>query len=81
MSSSETETQALRQLTAQIVTAYVSSHDVAAETLPDLVRSVHGALAGAGTGFSGSASTATPAPARAPCTERTRSGRVSAATS
>lgn len=48
MSSSETETQALRQLTAQIVTAYVSSHDVAAETLPDLVRSVHGALAGAG---------------------------------
>ncbi|OOL17699.1 MucR family transcriptional regulator [Bombella intestini] len=46
--SSETETQALRQLTAQIVTAYVSSHDVAAEALPDLVRSVHGALADAG---------------------------------
>ena len=38
----------IRTLTAQIVTAYVSSHDVAAETLPDLVRSVHGALAGAG---------------------------------
>ncbi|MBA5727663.1 MucR family transcriptional regulator [Bombella mellum] len=46
--SSETETQDLRQLTAQIITAYVSSHDVAAESLPDLVRSVHGALAGAG---------------------------------
>ncbi|MCL1496224.1 MucR family transcriptional regulator [Parasaccharibacter sp. TMW2.1882] len=41
-------TVTIRTLTAQIVTAYVSSHDVAAETLPDLVRSVHGALAGAG---------------------------------
>lgn len=46
--SSETEKQDLRQLTAQIITAYVSSHDVAAEALPDLVQSVHGALAGAG---------------------------------
>ncbi|MCX5616586.1 MucR family transcriptional regulator [Bombella sp. TMW 2.2559] len=47
--SSETETHDLRQLTAQIITAYVSSHDVASEALPDLVRSVHAALAGAGT--------------------------------
>ncbi len=46
--SSETEMQDLRQLTAQIITAYVSSHDVAPEALPDLVRSVHGALASAG---------------------------------
>ncbi|MCX5615263.1 MucR family transcriptional regulator [Bombella saccharophila] len=46
--SSETEMQDLRQLTAQIITAYVSSHDVASEALPDLVRSVHGALASAG---------------------------------
>ncbi|MCL1512439.1 MucR family transcriptional regulator [Parasaccharibacter sp. TMW 2.1884] len=43
-----TMTDTIRTLTAQIVTAYVSSHDVTAETLPDLVRSVHGALAGAG---------------------------------
>ena len=41
-------TDTIRTLTAQIVTAYVSSHDVAAETLPDLVCSVHDALAGAG---------------------------------
>ena len=41
-------TDTIRTLTAQIVTAYVSSHDVAAETLPDLVRSVHGAIADAG---------------------------------
>lgn len=41
-------TDQIKTLTAQIVTAYVSSHDVAAETLPDLVRSVHGAIADAG---------------------------------
>lgn len=38
----------IKTLTAQIVTAYVSSHDVATEALPDLVRSVHGAIADAG---------------------------------
>lgn len=42
-------TDAIKTLTAQIVTAYVSNHDVPTETLPDLVRSVHDALAGAGT--------------------------------
>ncbi|MXV45295.1 MucR family transcriptional regulator [Saccharibacter sp. 17.LH.SD] len=46
--SSESDFPGLRQLTAQIVTAYVGSHDVAAEALPDLVRSVHAALSGAG---------------------------------
>nr|WP_258036129.1 hypothetical protein [Parasaccharibacter apium] len=59
----------------------MSSHDVAAETLPDLVRSVHGALAGAGVAVEAEPEKPVPAPARAPCTERTRSGRVSAATS
>ena len=42
-------TDAIKTLTAQIMTAYVSNHDVPTETLPDLVRSVHDALAGAGT--------------------------------
>lgn len=46
--SSDSDVSNLRQLTAQIVTAYVSSHDVPAEALPDVVRSVHAALAGAG---------------------------------
>lgn len=41
-------TDTIRTLTAQIVVAYVSSHDVATEALPDLVRSVHGAIADAG---------------------------------
>lgn len=44
---SESESLALRQLAAQIVTAYVSKNDIGAEALPDLVRSVHRALAGA----------------------------------
>lgn len=44
--SSDTDLSNLRALTAQIVTAYVGSHDVAAEVVPDLVRSVYGALAG-----------------------------------
>lgn len=38
----------LRELTARIVTAYVSSHDIEADVLPNLVRSVHAALAAAG---------------------------------
>ncbi|QHI94987.1 MucR family transcriptional regulator [Aristophania vespae] len=44
--SSESDLPNLRNLTAQIVTAYVGSHDVAAEVVPDLVRSVYAALAG-----------------------------------
>ncbi|MDF7674087.1 MucR family transcriptional regulator [Acetobacteraceae bacterium ESL0709] len=46
--SSETDLSNLRALTAQIVTSYVGSHDVAAEVVPDLVRSVYSALAGVG---------------------------------
>lgn len=46
--SSDIEALDLRQLTTQIITAYVSSHNVAADALPGLVRSVHAALANAG---------------------------------
>lgn len=41
-------TNTLKNLTAQIVTAYVTSHNVAPDTLPGMVQSVHDALAGAG---------------------------------
>lgn len=44
---SETESLALRQLAAQIVTAYVSKNDIGADSLPNLIRSVQAALAGA----------------------------------
>lgn len=44
-----TQDSTIKTLTAQIVTAYLTNHNVAAEAVPDLVRSVHGALAGAGT--------------------------------
>lgn len=43
---SDSESLALRQLAAQIVTAYVSKNDISAEALPQLVRSVHSALTG-----------------------------------
>lgn len=39
----------IRTLAAQIVTAYLANHNVPAEAVPDLVRSIHGALAGAST--------------------------------
>lgn len=42
--SQETEASDFRYLTAQIVTAYVSHHDVVTDTLPTLIRSVHAAL-------------------------------------
>lgn len=41
-------TSELRELTARIVTAYVGCHDIEADALPGLVRSVHEALATAG---------------------------------
>ncbi|MBS1050054.1 MucR family transcriptional regulator [Gluconobacter sp. NFX36] len=43
--SQETVDLDLRHLTAQIVTAYVSSHDIGADALPGLIRSVHDSLA------------------------------------
>ncbi|EHH67883.1 MucR family transcriptional regulator [Gluconobacter morbifer] len=43
--SQETFDPDLRRLTAQIVTAYVSSHDIPADSLPGLIRSVHESLA------------------------------------
>ncbi|GBR50833.1 Ros/MucR family transcriptional regulator [Neokomagataea thailandica NBRC 106555] len=43
--SQEMEVQDFKHLTAQIVTAYVSNHDVETEALPALIRSVHDALA------------------------------------
>ncbi|QDH17078.1 MucR family transcriptional regulator [Swingsia samuiensis] len=44
MSQETTIEPDLRHLTAQILTAYVSSHDVAADALPGLIRSVHDTL-------------------------------------
>ncbi len=41
----ETADLDLRHLTAQIVTAYVSSHDIGADALPGLIRAVHDSLA------------------------------------
>ena len=43
--SQESDVLGMRRLTAQIITAYVSSHDIASEALPALIRSVHEALA------------------------------------
>lgn len=43
--SQEMEAHDFKHLTAQIVTAYVSNHDVETETLPSLIRSIHEALA------------------------------------
>ncbi|AQS91479.1 MucR family transcriptional regulator [Gluconobacter albidus] len=43
--SQETNAPELHQLTAQIVTAYVSNNDVPADALPALIRSVHDSLA------------------------------------
>ena len=44
----EEMTDTIRTLTAQIVTAYVTSHSVSVDALPSLVQSVHDALARAG---------------------------------
>lgn len=59
--TSEADFSDLKSLTAQIVTAYVSSHDVPSDALPDLVKSVHAALAGAGSAAEAAAEKPVPA--------------------
>ena len=48
MSETNAEPDQLLELTAQIVAAHVGRNQIAADALPELIRSVHASLAGAG---------------------------------
>ena len=48
MTDGETQSATLIELTADIASAYVSNNSVGAADLPGLIKSIHGALSGAG---------------------------------
>jgi predicted transcriptional regulator len=48
MTNGETQDATLIELTADIASAYVSNNSVSAADLPSLIKSIHGALSGAG---------------------------------